>query len=307
MRALLLAGAVALLAVGPAAAADPLAGAFGGSYTAADGSVVRVFTASDYPVDPAVNQRWADFLGSLVHGDELARVTLVLAPSAQVQQLCGFAALACYRRETATIVAPADAPTEGPSPEALVAHEYGHHVAASRVNPPWDARRWGTKRWATAMGICAGVAARRLHPGDESSAYYARNPGEAFAESYRLLNEQALGLPPSPWSQVSTSLAPGRAALAALREDVLAPYAGPTRVVRAGAFRRGGAGRLTFTLRTPLDGRLRVRIATRGVQARLLLDGAARSSETVCGRRVVSATVERVGGWGAVSLIALVP
>jgi hypothetical protein len=306
MRTLLLAGLVALLAAARAAAADPLDGAFGGTYTTPDGAAVRVFTSADYPADPTVNQRWADYLASLVHGPELASVTLLLLPVAQLQRTCGFGALACYEREDAFVYAPEEAPPEGPSPEELVAHEYGHHVEATRSNPPWNATTWGTKRWATAMGVCAGVAAGRLHPGDEASAYKT-NPGEAFAEAYRLLNEEALGLPPSPWSQVSRSLMPGPEALAALREDVLAPYAGPTRVAFAGTFRRGGANTLTFTVRTPLDGRLRVHLATVGVQARLTLDGRARSSELVCGERTVTATVVRANGYGRVALVASVP
>lgn len=306
MRTLLLTGLVALLAAGPAAAADPFDGAFGGAYTTPDGSSVRVFTSSDYPADAAVNQRWADYLASLVHGPELATVTLLLMPAAQLQRACGFGALACYKRESAAIYAPAESPPDGPSPQELIAHEYGHHVEAARVNPPWNATTWGTKRWATAMGVCAGVAAGRLHPGDETAAYKT-NPGEAFAEAYRLLNEESLGLPPSPWNQVSRSLLPGPAALAALRADVLTPYAGPTRVALAGAFRRGGADTLTFTVRTPLDGRLRVHLATEGVQARLLLDGRARSSELVCGARTVTAKVVRVSGHGSVALTASVP
>ncbi len=307
MRALLLAGLVALLAVGPAAAADPFAGAHGGPYTTSGGATVKVFTSTQYPADDAVNQRWADFLDSLVHGPELARLTLLLAPPGQVQQVCGFGALACYRQQSETIYAPAEGPPEGPAPEELIAHEYGHHVAAARENPPWNAEAWGTKRWATAMGVCAGVRAGRLHPGNESSLYKT-NPGEAFAESYRLLNATQLGLPPSPWNQVAASLLPGPAALAALREDVVSPYAGPTQLTFVGTLARGGPTTRTFRIRTPLDGLLQAKLtAPRGVKLRLLLDGKTAAVETVCGRRLVVATVQRISGSGRFTLSVSVP
>jgi hypothetical protein len=307
MRALLLAGLLALLAAGPAAAADPFAGAHGGSYTTPSGVTVKVFTSAQYPVDDAVNQHWADFLDSLVHGPELAQLTLLLAPPGQVQQACGFGALACYRRQDATIYAPADGPPEGPPPEELIAHEYGHHVAAARENPPWKAEAWGTKRWATAMGICAGVRAGRLHPGNESSLYKT-NPGEAFAESYRLLNATQLGLPPSPWNQVAAALLPGPAALAALREDVVDPYAGPTQVTLAGTLARDRPATRTFRIRTALDGLLSAKLtAPPAAKLRLRLDGRAAGVETVCGQRVVVASVQRVSGFGRFTLTVSVP
>lgn len=307
MKALLLAAVLALAAALPAAAADPFDGAHGGAYTTPSGLPVKVFTSAQYPVDDTVNQRWADFLDSLVHGPELELLTLLLAPAAQVQQVCGLGALACYRRSSATIYAPAEAAPDGPTPQALIAHEYGHHVAAHRSNAPWDAETWGTKRWDTAMGICAGVHDGRLHPGNES-VFYRTNPGEAFAESYRLLNEQALSLTPSPWRQVAASLEPGAAALAALREDVTTPYAGPTRVVRTGGFGRGGPDTRSFAIRTPLDGTLQATVTgPRGAGLRVLLDGARGGRRLVCGQRVVTATVVRVRGAGAFRLELSVP
>jgi hypothetical protein len=34
----------------------------------------------------------------------------------------------------------------GWSIDQIVAHEYGHHLANNRINPPWNALSWGTKR-----------------------------------------------------------------------------------------------------------------------------------------------------------------
>src|SRR4051794_38191587 len=116
-RLLLLALVAAAVAPAAASAADPLANAYGGPYTTPSGAVVRVYTSSLYPADDAVNQRWADFLDTLVHGSELADLTLVLEPSGQVQQHCGLGAYACYKIDTATIVASVDRVTpDGPTP-----------------------------------------------------------------------------------------------------------------------------------------------------------------------------------------------
>jgi hypothetical protein len=62
-----------------------------------------------------------------------------------------------------------------------------------RTYPPWKALTRGTKRWATYAGACAKTAARRLVPGDERLKYRV-NPGEGFAEAFRVLNELRAGL-----------------------------------------------------------------------------------------------------------------
>src|SRR5919204_5437477 len=128
------------------------ASTWGGVFSTAGGPVtVRV--SDTYPQDPARAQRWADFLASLVHGSELSTVILFLAPLDEVQDRCGGGALACYGN--GLIVAPGDDPTSNTSAEAVVTHEYGHHVASSRDNTPWPAVEYGTKRWASYENVCA--------------------------------------------------------------------------------------------------------------------------------------------------------
>ena len=46
------------------------------------------------------------------------------------------------------------------------------------------------------------------------------NPGEAFAETYRLLNEQRLALPQESWDIVTRSLFPDATALSLLEQDI---------------------------------------------------------------------------------------
>ncbi|MBA2462989.1 MAG: hypothetical protein H0V45_14700 [Actinobacteria bacterium] len=91
-RALLLLLLVVLAAsLGPRAASA----ANGGTYGTTSGEQVQVLSSDAYPVDDARNQTWAEFLSRLVHGDELATVTLYLAPPAELSRICGRDALAC--------------------------------------------------------------------------------------------------------------------------------------------------------------------------------------------------------------------
>src|SRR5919201_1928956 len=78
---------------------------WGGDYTATTGEHVTVYSSPRYAVDNAANQRWADFLASLVHGPELASVRVYLAPPAQVSLVCGGPdVLGCYGNDR--LVAP---------------------------------------------------------------------------------------------------------------------------------------------------------------------------------------------------------
>ncbi len=67
---------VVLVVVAAATGADAAHAVHGGTYTTTTGEQVRIVVSDRYPVDEARNQRWADFLASLVHGSELATVRL---------------------------------------------------------------------------------------------------------------------------------------------------------------------------------------------------------------------------------------
>ena len=295
---------------GLAARRVALAAQWGGSYATAGGAV-RVRVSEAYPEDAALPQRWADYLASLIHGAELQTVSLYLAPPAEVRSLCGRGALACYSGRGGVIVAsPED--LGGIGAEAVVAHEYGHHVAASRSNAPWESVDYGTKRWASYVGVCARARAGELFPGVEGDERYTLNPGEAFAEAYRVLNERRLGRAESPWSVVSQQLYPSEAALAALEQDVTRPWTSNLRTSYAGSLSRRTRTR-TYSVSTPLDGTLSA--AVRTPNARIALElydssgrrvartvvprGASRSlSAVVCGKRSVRARVRLVGRAG---------
>jgi hypothetical protein len=221
---------------------------------------VTIYESDRYARDDAKSQAWANFLASLVHGPELAKVILYLAPLDEVQSLCGPSAAACYGGRNSTIVASPDPLPDGTSPQSIIAHEYGHHVAANRSNAPWSALDYGTKRWASYEQICAGTVSGRFFPGNESD-HYQLNPGEAFAETYRVLNEQRLGLVSAPWDVVDQSFFPDATALALVQQDVLTPWQAATVTRTSGHVTR------SVVVRTPLDGRLQVSFAVERARA----------------------------------------
>ena len=277
---------------------------WGGRLTAFTGEQITVYMSDRYPVDQAVQQRWANFLASLVHGPELAELTAYVAPLDEVQSICGLRALACYYPRNETLVTPGEA-AFGTSPESIIAHEYGHHVATNRRNDPFRAVEWGTKRWATYQRVCARARDGSLVPGAEDRENYRLNPGEGFAEAYRVLNERRLGLPPMPWEIVTTTLFPDDRALQLLEQDVVAPWNGNTTSRLSSSVTRSRRVRTT-TIATPLDGTLRVTLtAPRNARLRLELltadgsrvgnrtatSGAATISTTVCGSRTYRARI----------------
>jgi hypothetical protein len=255
-----------------------------------------VLVSDSYPQDPARPQAWANFLASLLHGSELATLTLYVAPYSEIQRICGRSALACYDFQRSTIYAPGDQVGDDVSAESVVAHEYGHHVASNRSNSPWSALDYGAKRWASYENVCARTESGELHPGDEMVAYQL-NPGEAFAETFRVLNERRLGIPESPWTIVDRSLYPDAEALARIEQDVTQPWQGTTALTLHGRVAKRATRSLAVA--TPLDGRIAVTIRTStSTRAQLLVGGrvvATRSGRsasfttTVCGTR--SATV----------------
>jgi hypothetical protein len=228
----------------------------GGRYPTAAGGSVNISVSSSYAADPGAAARWADFFASLVHGSELELLNAYIAPLAEVQTICGGNSdvLGCYGANRLVTVGDSSG---GIPPESVAAHEYGHHIANNRLNPPWVAENWGTKRWATDMNICARATAGTAFPGAED-ADYPLNPGEAFAESYRVLNETLAGAPLT-WPILDNSFRPDATALQAIRDDILQPWSAATTQTIHGRF---APRRNTWTrkLATPLDGSLSIQL-----------------------------------------------
>jgi hypothetical protein len=292
------------------------AGFWGGQYQTATGETVTLYASNSYPVDPALGQRWADFLASLVHGSELSSVTVLLATPDQISRVCGPDALACYSAAGGLLYAPGEDPRSDISAEAVITHEYGHHVAAHRSNAPWRAIDWGPKRWASALQVCAKTRTGQLVPGAEQGVQYKINPGEGWAETYRLLNERKRGVPETPWQVVSSSLYPDESALAAAEQDVVSPWEGSATVSRAASLSRTARVR-SYTIGTKLDGTLNVSLRP-SAGVRVALDVYASSTRvahavgarqisrtlTVCGARSYRIRVTDVSGKGSFRLTA---
>jgi hypothetical protein len=288
-------------------------GYWGGQYSTGAGELVTVYASNSYPVDPTLGQRWANFLASLVHGPELSTVTVLLSTPAQIGGICGTDALACYSARGALLYAPGEDPTSALSAEAVIAHEYGHHVAANRLNTPWDALDWGPKRWASSIQVCARTKKGELSPGAEDPVRYEQNPGEGWAETYRVLNQRKLGLPESPWQIVTQALYPTTAALNAAEQDVTTPWQTGTATLRTGSVTRTSRTR-TYSVSTPLDGTLKVTLRS-SAGLRVALDvyastrvahaaggGTLARSTTVCGARTYRLRVKELSGRGSFRL-----
>jgi len=292
---------------------------WGGAYRTASGESVTVYASNTYPMDPATGQRWADFLASLVHGSELSSITVFLATASQIARVCGQDAVACYSPQENTLVTPGDDPAADLSSEAVITHEYGHHVAAHRSNAPWSALDYGPKRWASSMQVCAKARRGDLAPGAEDPVRYDVNPGEGWAETYRVVNERKRGVAEIPWQIVSDALYPTNAALAAAEQDVTTPWEQGTATTRTAALTRTTRTR-TYSVATQLDGALKLTLRP-SVGMRLRLDvfasstrvvhavsaGAVTRSTTICGRRSYRIRVSAVSGTGKFGLTVAKP
>jgi hypothetical protein len=293
-----------------------LPGFTGGPVTAADGETVTVYVEDELlAADPGVPQRFADLLTTLLHGPELSKLSLNLATLDRVRQICGAGALGCYSPRAMTIVALGeDLPSI--TARSIVTHEYGHHLANNASNDPWPALDWGTKRWASYENVCRRSKAGVLFPGDEERNYMF-NPGEDFAETYRVLNERRAGVAELPWQVVDASLYPDQTALDLLAQDVTNPWTGPTRSTIHGTLGPRASGR-GYRIQTPLDGsftatlgasagsRFVLRVVDLETGSQLAYSAGATRKKSVsfqlCGQRTLQLQVKRVRGSGPFSL-----
>jgi len=310
---------------GTALRADRLARAAinwrGGAITTSTGETVTVLVSDALPVETVTPEGWAEFLAHIVHGPELSLLTVYIVPLVEVQQLCGLRALGCYSGNE--MVSLGETLIDGTTPEEVVRHEYGHHVAFHRLNTPWRAIDWGPKQWASAAAVCPRVVRREAFPGDEGSNY-AQNPGEAWAEVYRLMDERKAGITTATWPIIASSFFPDEAALQAAERDVLQPWtAGQTAVFRR-TYGKKTKKVWWIPLSTPLDGDLRLtaslpagglhEVALVAANRRTVIrraqwvgQRAKRLATTVCGHRSLFIRVTQGGALGRVTVSATAP
>ncbi len=292
----------------------------GGPVTTSTGETVDVRVSDSLPLETATPEGWAEFLVGLTHGPEIAELTTYVVSFVEVQEICGSRALGCYGRDE--MVVPGEVVAEI-SPEEVVRHEYGHHVANHRLNAPWTAIDWGPKRWASAANVCTKVSQREAYPGDQGSNY-ARNPGEAWAETYRLMDERKAGITTATWPIIGPSFFPNEAALQAAEQDVVAPWTVQRTTASTRIFGKKTPKVWWIPLATPLDGDLRISAALpNGGTSEVALVAADRRTvvkraqwvgqrvkrleSSICGQRSLFVRVTQRGALGRVRVSATTP
>jgi hypothetical protein len=286
--------------------------------TTSTGETVTVLVSESFAPE-VTPESWAEFLVRLVHGSELQQLTTYVAPLSEVEDICGSRALGCYARDRAITLG--ETLPDGTTGEAVLRHEYGHHIALYRSNEPWAAIDWGPKNWASAANVCAKVSRREAFPGDEGSNY-PQNPGEAWAEVYRLLDERRAGITTASWPIIAPSFYPTEAMLQAAEKDVTQPWASGQKTVSRRAVARGRVWYVPVS--TPLDGAYEITVTVpRGGQHEVVLTAANRRtvlkratktgprtrriSGTICGQRSLFVRVTQKGATGAVSVSVAKP
>ena len=292
----------------------------GGPITTASGEIVDVRVSDSLPLETSTPEGWAEFIAGLTHGPEITRLKTYIVTFDEVQQICGSRALGCYGGDE--MVAPGEL-AEDISPEEVVRHEYGHHIAFHRLNAPWTASEWGPKRWASAANVCAKVSRREAFPGD-GGTNYARNPGEAWAEVYRLMDERKAGITTATWPIVASSFFPDEAALQAAEQDVLRPWTAPSTRPFTRVFGKRTTKVWWIPLATTFDGDVRVSatvpsggtydVALVGADRRTVLRRAhwvgqrvKRLESSICGRRSLFVRVTQAGALGRVRVSVTAP
>ena len=289
--------------------------AYGGNYDTADGTSVTVYMSSSYQPDDQVLQSVADLFDSFYHGDELGSVTIYLAPEDEIHALCDSEqADSCFEHPDNIIYLVGTPPSDNTPVEELAAHEYGHAIAWARVNPfdsSGTAVNWGPEYWASYENVCNRVQNHTAFPGDEGSNY-AQDPGEAWADTNRILN----GGQPSLW-QFDQRFYPDNTDIKRARQDIQNPWPGNTSGSTTGRFRKHRSGTQRFWLQTSDDGpSFSVKLTTNGpfradlamyYNGRLITQArGSRRTKTVwfsiCGARSVRFTVRRRTGYGTFRL-----
>jgi hypothetical protein len=281
----------------------------GGPTVTSTGETVTVYVSQALPVESEPAGGWAEFIAKLTHGPEIAQLRAYIATFAEVQQACGSRALGCYGgNEMISLGEPA---FDGTTAEEVVRHEYGHHVAYHRANTPWQAIQWGPKNWASAANVCARQARNEVFPG-ASGQNYALNPGEAWAEVYRLMDERKAGVTTQTWSIISRSFFPTEAALLAAERDVVQPWTRTTVTSAARVFGKRTPKTWRVPVTSSLDGELRVTatlprtgeyevalVAGNGRvirRAQWVSQRVKRLTTTICGQRSLAVRVALKGG-----------
>ena len=144
--------------------------------------------------NPALAQFFVTFLGTLPHGSELARLKLAIETPAEVVSGCGGddGVLACYLPTSRTMIVPGEQAQGSDAPvNYVIAHEYGHHLAAARSNAPLAAVTYGPKYWSSYERVCSRTSDGQLAV--SQTTRYLEDPGRGLGGDLR-----AADLPRAP-------------------------------------------------------------------------------------------------------------
>lgn len=217
-------------------------------YKTGRGQDVWVSVSTRYTENPRADRTLVRYVESLMHGDELAGLRLMVLRGDEISRKCGPGTAACYFSGTDTIVVVGEDRFGGLPTDYVLAHEYGHRIAQYRFNPPFRGGAFwnGPKRWYTHERICSKVKRGVLSLGRNA---YWDFPGENFAEAYAQMHMSGQ----VRW-QYAPSLRPDRRSFEAIRRDIESPWLGSK--VRDIRVTLPPYGEARYSLRTPLDGRL---------------------------------------------------
>ncbi len=151
-------------------------------------------------------------LDGLLHGAEIRDVVVTVVLQSSITTECGSGAVACYRwssRGGAVMFVPNQPPAQV---RGSLAHEYGHHVDATRPHVPGAGGLDGTAGWWQARGMAALLAQGRV--AWDYSLGWDHSIAEIFAEDYKLTNM------PGETSQIGWLGAPSAAVSDAIRADL---------------------------------------------------------------------------------------
>jgi hypothetical protein len=185
----------------------------GGWYSATVNGVtgkLRVYASNAFPTwNEGLNRKWARRFVALPHGKELSQLTVFLSPYNEVSldDVCGTDADSCYDSDTNMMYLAVDQPESDPYQVAM--HEYGHHLATFLGTNEWEAVDMGPRHWAAAADVRALTKQHRLWPGDQDEHWF-ENPGEIWAETYRVVASNFVGVRPDPWDSVEDTWNPAK-------------------------------------------------------------------------------------------------
>lgn len=217
------------------------------AYQTTSGDSVWVSVSRRYEEDRRADRVLVAYIDSLLHGEEIEGLRLMVLRADEISNKCGVGVAACYFPGTDTIVVVGEDRFGGLPTDYVLAHEYGHRIAHYSANPPFRGGAFwhGPKRWATQEKVCEKLRKGRL---SISRSAYWNFPGENFAEAYAQYHIRGQ----VRW-QYSPALRPTGRSFAAIERDVTSPWKGPhvrdiRRWLPPNSFDR-------FIVRTPLDGR----------------------------------------------------